>query len=58
MRLCAGCHMWAHHNPIEAGEFFKTQLKPEEMGRLMMAKNLGKTPGRLVTKLMLKAMLR
>lgn len=58
MRLCAGCHFWAHQNPIEAGQFFQASLKTEELAYLLTTKNCGKTPDRLTTKLMLKALLK
>lgn len=58
MRLCAGCHFWAHQNPIEAGKFFESQLKPGELADLVVTKNRGITPDRLTVKLMLEAMLK
>ena len=29
MMLCAGCHLWQHHNPIEGGRFFESELGRE-----------------------------
>ena len=32
--LCAGCHMWGHHNPTEFSDWIAFELGPERLAEL------------------------
>jgi len=36
--LCAGCHFWAHKNPMEFTHFMENRLSPKDLMMLQVAK--------------------
>lgn len=55
MLLCAGCHLWQHHNPIEGGRFFEEQLGTRNYLRIAGLKNArGKAPDHRLVKIHLE----
>lgn len=57
MVLCAGCHLFCHHNPIEGGEFFKAELGEQIYNGLRTLRNAGLAPNRMAIKLHLTKLL-
>ena len=37
--LCAGCHFWAHHNPIEFTRWVESNIGRAKMDELIRLKN-------------------
>lgn len=55
MLLCAGCHLWQHHNPVEGGKFFEEQLGTRAYLGLAALKNArGKAPDHRLVKIHLE----
>ena len=57
--LCAGCHLFCHHHPIEGGKFFEETIGPREYLRLAALKSAyGKPPDHRFIKILLEKELR
>lgn len=55
MLLCAGCHLWQHHHPVEGGRFFEEQLGTRNYLRIAGLKNAhGRAPDHRLVKLHLE----
>jgi hypothetical protein len=39
LALCAGCHFWAHHNPVEFSRWVESHIGREKMDELIRLKN-------------------
>jgi hypothetical protein len=37
--LCAGCHFWAHHNPVLFSEWIRQKLGPDRFQHLLNERN-------------------
>lgn len=57
MVLCAGCHLWWHHKPLEAARWFEL-IYPERAKRLLLISRTKRRPDLAAVRLGLEQMLK